>query len=208
MKEVIPINQDREASAIKVLDGPIEQYRLGASASVFERVRFRLDGIVVEAHPAEQNTTSERLKALAGTGAPVVAGVFQLHDGRHMLDWLIPPNAHTIAALPIAVRAAKTWKSFWRALQVATVAGLICAYAVYLTVHMTSAWNALSGIIGLVAAIAAFVSSLQIFFSVQTIWQRFSRRRALQLMESVMAKYESASPRTEERLSAGALHER
>ncbi|MEO6919508.1 MAG: hypothetical protein ABI171_10935 [Collimonas sp.] len=208
MREVIPIKQDSEASAIKVLDGPIEQYRVGASPSVFERVRFRLDGIVVEAHPAEQNTTSERLKALADTGAPVVAGVFQLCDGSHMLDWLVPPNAQTIAALPMTVRAEKTWKSFWHTLQVAAAGGLICAFAWYLTIHTESAWNVLFGIIGLVAAITAFVSLLLTFFSAQTIWNRFRRRRTLRLMESVMAKYEGASSRMEERLAAGAMHER
>jgi hypothetical protein len=211
MKEVIPIEQDRHVCAIKVLDGPIEHYRVAATtttAATRARVRFRLDGIAVDARLCEQNTTAEKLQALADQGALVVAGVFQQRDGTHKLDWLAPPGAPLIASDSMQVRIKKEWRSLPRSLWIALVGGVVAAVAFWLGVEMPFGWNLPFLIVGALAMAALLFALLQMAFSLETIWDRFRRRRTLRLMESVMAKYCGARPSGEDGLIVGEAHGR
>jgi len=121
MKEPIPIERDRRACAIKMLEGPLDNFRVAVTTSMgIGRVRFALNGIVVDARLRKQNTTPETLPRLADQRTPVVSGVFEMHDGTHTLDWLLPQGAQQpIAPEPTQVRAEKTWRSRPRALRLA-----------------------------------------------------------------------------------------
>ncbi|MBV6749583.1 hypothetical protein KV580_04700 [Pseudomonas chlororaphis] len=191
MREVIPIKQDRRARAIKVLEGPLDNFRVAVTTSMdIGRVRFALDGIVVDARLREQHTSPETLQTLADQHTPVVAGVFEMRDGTHALDWLLPQGAEQpIAPEPTQVRVEKAWRSLPRALWLAASGGLIGAAAFFLALQIKSAWNLPFLIVGALAMAALIFSLLQIVFSFNTLWESFSRRQTLQLMASVMVKY-------------------
>ncbi|WP_248803784.1 hypothetical protein [Pseudomonas sp. MWU13-2100] len=191
MREVIPIKQDRRARAIKVLEGPLDNFRVAVTTAMdIGRVRFVLDGIVVDARLREQHISPATLQALADQRTPVVAGVFEMHDGTHALDWLLPQGAQQpIAPEPTQVRVEKAWRSLPRALWLAAAGGLIGAAAFFLALQINSAWNLPFLIVGALAMAALIFSLLQIVFSFGTLWESFSRRQTLQLMTSVMVKY-------------------
>jgi len=191
MKELIPIKRDRRARTIKVLEGPLDNFRVAITTSMdIGRVRFALDGIVVDARLREQNTSPETLQALADQRTPVVAGVFEMHDGTHALDWLLPQGAQQpVAPEPTQVRVEKTWRSLPRALRLAAAGGLIGAGAFFLALQIKSVWNLPFLIVGALAMATLIFSLLQIAFSFSTLWESFSRRRTLRLMASVMMKY-------------------
>ena len=193
MKEDIPLERDHRARAIKVLEGPLDNFRVAVTTSAdIGRIRFGLDGILVNARLREQNTTAttEALQALADQRTPVVAGVFEMRDGTHTLDWLLPQGAQQpIAPNPMQVRIEKGWRSLPRALRLAAVSGLIGAAAIFLGLKVASAWSFPLLVVGALAGAALMFSLLQIESFFSTLWESFRRRRALQLMASVMAKY-------------------
>ncbi|MGJ7525052.1 hypothetical protein [Variovorax sp. GB1P17] len=191
MREVVPIEQDHRARAIKVLEGPLDNFRVAVTTSMdIGRVRFGLEGIVVDARLREQNTTPEILQALAEQHTPVVAGVFEMRDGTHTLDWLLPQGAQQpIAPDPPQVRTEKEWRSLPRALRWATASGLIGAVAIFLGFTITSAWNFPLLIVGALAVATLMFSLFQIAFSFGALWEGFRRRHTYQLMASLMAKY-------------------
>ncbi|QJI29038.1 hypothetical protein HKK55_10060 [Pseudomonas sp. ADAK18] len=191
MKELIPIARDRRARAIKVLEGPLDHFRVAVTTSMETgRVRFALGGILIDARLREQNATPEILQALADQRTPVVAGVFEMHDGTHTLDWLQPLGVQQpIAPEPTSVKTKKIRQSLPHALRLAAVSGLIGAVALFLALRIESAWNLPFLIITALATAALMLSLFQIAFSISALWESFSRRQTLQLMASVMTKY-------------------
>ncbi|MFC6299504.1 hypothetical protein GNF76_22550 [Pseudomonas sp. CCM 7893] len=191
MKELIPLARDRRARAIKVLEGPLEHLRVAVTTSMeIGRVRFTLDGILIDARLREQHTTPQILQALADQRTPVLVGVFEMHDGTHTLDWLLPQGAQQpIAPEPTSVKTKKIRQSLPRALRLGVASGLIGAVALFLALRIESAWNLPFLIVAALATAALMLSLFQIAFSISTLWESFSRRQTLQLMASVMTKY-------------------
>lgn len=191
MKELIPIARDRRARAIKVLEGPLDHFRVAVTTSMeIGRVRFALEGILIDARLREQNTTPETLQALVNQRTPVVAGVFEMHDGTHTLDWMLPQGVQQpIAPEPTSVKTQKIRQSLPRALRLAAASSLIGVVALFLALRIESAWNLPFLIVAALAMATLMLSLFQIAFSISALWESFSRRQTLQLMASVMTKY-------------------
>jgi hypothetical protein len=207
MKETIPLKRDGHRLAIKVLEGTIEHYRVAVTRPAdLGRVRFLLDGTKIDGELRWLNSDAQSLQAMADDRVRVTAGVYQKADGTHELNWLTCPDRPTVAADSRQALIQQTWREMPATLKFLGFGSAVAGLMFLLMFKVPPGWAPLFGIVGVLAlSVAAFALAMG-FGEIGTLWNCFRRRRVLELMESVMARYLHQSSVLAEGQSTGESH--
>ena len=200
MAETIPLERDGRALAIKVLEGAIEHYRVAVTIPATQgRVRFLVDGTRIDGELRWLHSDSQSLQAMADERIRVSAGTYQKADGTHELDWLICPGYPTVARQARETLIRQTWREMPTTLKFLGFGSTVAGLMFLLMLKVSSGWVPLFGIAGVLAVCVAAFALLMGVSEIATLWNCFRRRRVLELMESVRARYlaQSAVPAQE-----------
>jgi hypothetical protein len=129
----------------------------------------------------------------------VSAGTYQKADGTHELDWLICPGYPTVARQARETLIRQTWREMPTTLKFLGFGSTVAGLMFLLMLKVSSGWVPLFGIAGVLAVCVAAFALLMGVSEIATLWNCFRRRRVLELMESVRARYlaQSAVPAQE-----------
>jgi len=190
MKETIPLECDRYALAIKVLEGTIEHYRVAVTRPPDRgRVRFVLNGTRIDGELRWLHANSQSLREIAGDRASVMAGVYEKIDGTHELDWLIYQGHAIVARDSRQALTQQTWREMPTTLKFLGMGSAIAGLMFFLMLHVPYGWALLFGVAGALAGSVATFALVMCLGSIGKLWNCFRRRRVLDLMETVMARY-------------------